>query len=50
MLAELRRGENNDIADYLAIHEEEADQILYKRIKFLRESRDIEMQLLLQLW
>ncbi len=49
MLAELYCDENNDITDYLAIYEEEADQILYKRIKFLRESRDIEIQLLLQL-
>ncbi len=48
MLVELRRDENNNIADYLAIYKEEIDQILHKRIKSLRESRDIEMQLLLQ--
>lgn len=42
ILDELRRGENDDVADYLATHEEEADQILHKRTKSLRESRGRE--------
>ena len=49
MLVELRRDKNNNIADYLAIYKEKADQILHKKIKSLQESRDIKIQLLLQL-
>lgn len=50
MLVELRRGDNDDVADYLATHEEEADQILHKKTKSLRESRGRRMQLLSRLW
>ena len=39
MLEELRRGENDVVAEYFAAHEEEADQILHKRVKSLRENR-----------
>lgn len=38
MLVELRRDENDDVTNYLTIHEEEVNQILHKRIKSLRES------------
>lgn len=50
MLAELRLSENDDVADYLATHEEEADQILHKRTKSLREGRGTGLQLLPRLW
>ncbi len=47
MFVELRRGENDDVANYLATYEEKVDQILHKRTKSLRESQDREIQLLL---
>lgn len=46
MFVELRRDENDDVTNYLVINEEEVDQILHKKIKSLRESRNRKMQLL----
>ena len=40
MLEYLRSEDNDDVANYLVAHEEEVNEILQKKTKSLRESRD----------